>query len=211
RPALFSILIENPSVSMTKLSQLAAVLKAEFIDAMIASPRVRSSSQLLQEFTTNHHLTGVQNARVQALIAGTPEPIAMGENTAYNETAPPVAQSTTAEAVAAASSPSSEPTPSAESTPTAAPTPTAEPAILALQPITDQSAKTAKSDDPEADSALVAFFAEHASEIAAEADKPFQPIGGIYEELPTESEPKTAAAAAASAPAAASAIPASQP
>src|SRR5215472_14889859 len=59
RPALFSTLIENPSVSIQKLSQLAGVLKGEFVDAMIASPRVRSSSQLLQEFTTNHHLTGV--------------------------------------------------------------------------------------------------------------------------------------------------------
>jgi hypothetical protein len=199
RPALFSILIENPSVSIQKLSELAGALKGEFIDAMIASPRVRSSTQLLQEFTTNHHLTGVQNAKVQALIAGRPEANPIGEHAANNETTPPVSQSPTAEAIAAAPSPGCEPTPGAE------------PATVAVQVMTDQSAKSGQPDDPEADSALVAFFAEHASEIAAEADKPFQPIGGICEELPSESEPRAAAAAAASAPAGAPAPPAASP
>src|SRR5215469_9707092 len=102
RPGLFPILIENSSVSMTKLSELAVSLKGEFIDAMIASPRVRSSSQLLQEFTTNHHLTGVQNARIQALIEGNPEPITISEDTGNGEIPPPVLPSVATETVAAA-------------------------------------------------------------------------------------------------------------
>jgi len=50
--------------------------------------------------------------------------------------------------------------------------------------------------DPETEDALVAFFTEHASEIAAEGDKPFQPIGAIHEEMPAESEASSLAAAA---------------
>jgi hypothetical protein len=200
RPVLFPILIENSSVSMTKLSELAGSLKNEFIDAMIASPRVQSSSHLLQEFTKNHHLTGVQNARVQALIEGKPAPIAISEGTSGTEIPPPVLQSVTAEAVAETRGPSSELVPNLEPSQSSRSTTGAEPATLAVQPTADVSAKTAEPDDPEAESALVAFFAEHASEIAAEADRPFQPIGGIYEEMPAEFEPKVAARAA-SAPA----------
>jgi hypothetical protein len=46
---------------------------------------------------------------------------------------------------------------------------------------------------------VTAFLTEHASEIAAEADKPFQPIGPIHEEA-GQSEPQAVAAAAAASP-----------
>jgi len=40
------------------------------------------------------------------------------------------------------------------------------------------------------DEGLMAYLTEHADEIAAEVDKPFQPIGGFYEELvPSTEEP----------------------
>jgi hypothetical protein len=210
RPALFPILIENSSVSMTKLSELAGSLKGEFIDAMIASPRVQRSSQLLPQFTKNHQLTSVQNARVQALIEGKPLPIAIGEDSGNSEIPPPVFQSATAEAVAAAPGPSSGLVPNLEPTQSSRSTAGAEPATVAVQSPADVSKKTAEPDDPAGESALLAFSAEHASEIAAEADRPFQPIGGIYEEMPLEFEPK-AAAAAASAPAAAPTTPAVLP
>src|SRR5215472_15326448 len=210
RPVLFPILIENSSVSMTKLSALAGSLKGEFIEAMIASPRVQSSSQILQEFTKNHHLSGVQNARVQALIEGKPAPDAISEDTGSSEIPPPVLPSVTAEAVAATPGPNSEIVANLEPSRSSESTASAEPATLAVPPIAEVSAKTAEPDDPEAESALVAFFAEHASEIAAEADRPFQPIGGIYEEMPVEFEPK-AVARAASAPAGAPTTPAVLP
>ena len=54
--------------------------------------------------------------------------------------------------------------------------------------------------DPEADAAIGAFFTEHASEIAAEGDKPFQAIGGIYDPTLEEPEEKSLAAAASAAP-----------
>ena len=53
---------------------------------------------------------------------------------------------------------------------------------------------------------VTAFISEHAAEIAAEGDKPFQAIGGIYEKEGHAEEPASAAASAsaATAPAAVS-------
>src|SRR5579864_9042990 len=171
RRALFPILIENPSVSVGKLSELAATLKGEFIDVMIASPRVRNSPQLLETLSANHYLSGAQSARVQALITGNAVPVGVKEQIAITEA--PTEHASVTEI------------------------PSAEPAPVHTAPISSEQLKTTPDDaDPQADSALVTFFAEHASEIAAEANKPFQPIGGIHEELPTGAETKAAAAAA---------------
>ena len=175
RTPLFPTLLENPSASIGKLSELATHLKGEWIDLMIASPRVRASRQLLTDLSHNSELSGVQTARVQELITGKP---ATGEVEAA-----PAAQ-VVAELVA--QSVVSEPGPQSYAT-----APTVENHVQAaphgpeIEP------------DPEADDALVAFFTEHAAEIAAEGEKPFHPIGGIHEEMPRE-EPKSAAAAAAS-------------
>jgi hypothetical protein len=54
------------------------------------------------------------------------------------------------------------------------------------------------SADPETEKVLTSFLTEHASEIAAEGDKPFQPIGGIHEVIPA-AEPQAVAAAVGSA------------
>ena len=61
------------------------------------------------------------------------------------------------------------------------------------------------------DEGLVAYLAEHAAEIDAEADKPFQPIGGIYEETAGAEEPLSEAAPATAASTAAAAQPKRQP
>jgi len=55
--------------------------------------------------------------------------------------------------------------------------------------------------DPEVETVLITFLTEHAAEIAAEGDKPFQPIGGIYEASTAEEPVKAVAAAATAAPA----------
>lgn len=60
----------------------------------------------------------------------------------------------------------------------------------------------AGSDDV-LDESLTAYLAEHAGEISSEQGKPFQPIGGVYEELEGEeplTESATPAAASAEAP-----------
>src|SRR5213076_3420316 len=47
-----------------------------------------------------------------------------------------------------------------------------------------------EAHDPEVEDALVAFFTEHADEIAAAGNKPFQAIGGMHDEF--ASAPATA-------------------
>jgi hypothetical protein len=186
RTPLFLILLENPSVPIGKLSELATHLKGEWIDFMIASPRVRASRQLLTDLSLNKELSGVQASRVQELITG---------KAAVAEPQPrPVAQ-VVAPDPSETFIPESNPANHAEFS--------AEPHVEAVPHAAEGEA------DPESDDALVAFFSEHAAELAAEGEKPFHPIGGIHEEMPHE-EPK-AAAAAASAGSAPSAPVASSP
>jgi hypothetical protein len=64
-----------------------------------------------------------------------------------------------------------------------------EPATEAEQVSSPAEAPAAATQEPAdgdvADEALAAYLTEHAAEIATE-NKPFQPIGGVHEELPTE-------------------------
>ena len=164
RPALFPLLLENDSVSVSKLGELASTTKGQWIDAMIASPRVRGSRHLLQDLSSNKELSVEQAKLVQELIAGT--------------TAPAQAQST--------------------------PKANAEPVATAALSAQANHAAAAAPDlgvehDPEADQALVVFFSEHAAEIAAEGNKPFQAIGGIYDAF-AEAEEKSLAAAVSATP-----------
>jgi len=171
RPALFPLLLENSAVSVGKLSELAMTLKGEWIDAMLASPRVCGLRQLLTDMSSNNNLSGAQSAQIQQLITGKSSAV---DASASVEQLVPDAQPGF-DLVAAS--------PTAEQE-------TAHPAETNTDP----------SADPEAEDALIAFFTEHASEIAADADKPFQPIGGIHEEVHAEPEAQAAAAAASAAP-----------
>jgi hypothetical protein len=169
RPILFPLLLENPSVTVLKLGQLASTLKGEWIDAMLASPRVRGSRQILQDLSSNNQLSGVQSVRVQELITGKSTPVAIETlekpASATAELAPEGGQ--TGESGAATES----------------------------ETVTDPEAPA----DPQTEQVVAAFLTEHASEIAAEADKPFQPIGPIHEEA-GQAEPQAVAAAAGASP-----------
>jgi hypothetical protein len=186
RGALFPLLLENTSVSVSKLCELGSALKGEWIDAMLASPRVRNSPQVLTEMNANKNLSGVQAARLQEVITGKPAPVALAEAAVANN----LHQQT--ENVTGIIVPQTS-------------------ALPDELPRDTQAASAAETvddvPDPEADDALVAFFAEHAAEIASAGDKPFQAIGGIYEESVSPDEVKeeksVAAAASAASPAAA--------
>jgi hypothetical protein len=164
RPALFPLLVENASVSASKLSNIGATLKGEWIDVMLASPRIRRSPAILHELSTNKELSGVQSARLQELITGKShsQTIESGpERATPNEQAASPARETTKQ----------------------------EPAAEAA------NATLNAASDPEIENAVAGFMKEHAAEIAAEGEKPFQPLGGIHEEVTTD-EPRAAAAAA---------------
>lgn len=173
RSTLFTLLLENSSVRMAKLGELAASLKGELIDLMIASPRVRGSTQVLNDLSGNHNLSGVQAARVQALIDGRDYV---------------------------------EPEPDQESVAPELPTDSgSQPQEKAA---TSQVGEALEPADPETEKVISEFITEHAAEIAAEGDKPFQPIGGIHESEAHAEEPAaaTATASASTTPAAGSAM-----
>jgi hypothetical protein len=181
RPVLFPLLLENPSVTVLKLGQLASTLKGEWIDEMLASPRVRSSRQVLQDLSSNNQLSGVQSVRVQELITGKSTSVAM-------ETQEKPA-SATAEVVPDSDQPAPAVTTKGQE---AGGGPGAS---TESETLTDPEAPA----DPQTEQVVAAFLTEHASEIAAEADKPFQPIGPIHEEA-GQAEPQAVAAAAGASP-----------
>jgi len=97
----------------------------------------------------------------------------------------------------------------------------AEPKPQAAAPVSDPSSANeevlaavnseAAGSDEVLDEGILTYLSEHASEISAEADKPFQPIGGFYEEfVPDSEEPlteaETASAGAKTAPALSAAV-----
>jgi hypothetical protein len=173
RPVLFPLLLENSGVSLQKLSELAATLKGEWIDAMLNSPRIRASRALLDELGMNKGLSGVQIARVQELITG---------KTA--DTEPEVPKATASAA---------QPALSGQDAPGEV---IGQPQINSPAPASD----TEIVPDAETEKMVTAFLSEHAKEIAAEGDKPFQAIGGIYEEAAAEPQAAAAAAAASAGP-----------
>src|SRR5438270_826057 len=175
RPTLFPLLLENSAVTLEKIGQIGSTLKGEWIDAMLASPRIHKSPQVLRELAANNGLSGVQSVRVQELITGKSAAVAVVTNTVESKP----------ESISGALIPMQPPV-------------VAEPAAgtqaaAEFEVVPDPGAAEA---DPETEKVIIAFMTEHASEIAAEPNKPFQPIGGIQEEFGA-AEPKAIAAAAA--------------
>jgi hypothetical protein len=187
RPALFPLLIANSSVNTSKLGELAGSLKGEWLDFMLASPRVQGAPKVLLEMAGNKNLSARQSDRLKQIQAGVAPPVSAPPPTSPERTEDAALQTTLLQIP-----------PGEESELQAAQSPPIETA--------------AEGDGGEVESALVAFFAEHANEIAAEGNKPFQAIGGIFDEIHA-AEPQqvmAASASAAASPTAASA-PASQP
>lgn len=202
RPALLPVLVENPNASAAKLGELVSTAKNEIADVLIASPRVRNSHQLLRDLSANHALSGVQAARLQALMGGTPA--AADQEPAQLEAAPP----------------SSEPahvSPNLSAESTASLAPAIEMESMSSSSPADAGEEAAVSD-AETENAVGAYIAQHAAEITAEGDKPFKAIGGVFDEIAGAEDPAPAIALAAAAGAGAAAaadagtaIPASAP
>lgn len=73
-----------------------------------------------------------------------------------------------------------------------APGASSESTASAAQPGTESTSVTNEEADDVPDEAISAYLAEHAAEIEAEKDKPFQPVGGIVDLLGTDYFPVTA-------------------
>ena len=167
RPVLLPALLANPSVSNESLLELAQEAGRDVVETLLKSERVNRSPLILNGLLASPHLSGIQSENIRNLLQPVGDPA------------------------------SSVPTPSASpEEPKAAP-----------ETVTDkeggldevfQLAPAGASDesDPALDEGVLAYMSEHASEIAAESEQVFQPIGGFYEELVPSGEVEKAESAA---------------
>ncbi len=144
RPLLLPALLENPSVSVESLVELAAAASRDVAEIMLKSERVKQSSHIQQSLLSNPNVPAVASAPPEA--AGSPQ----------EEQVP-------AEAALRAPAPAPEAAPD--------------------EVLTQAPAVEASAPDDVLDEGILAYLAEHAGEISAEGEKPFQPIGGFYDEL----------------------------
>jgi hypothetical protein len=153
RLQLLPALLENPSVAEREIARLAVGASRDAIETMLQSPRVQSSPAILDSLRANPYLKPGEASTIAKLTAGSATPEAP-----IAGHAPEVAESH-----ATASSESHHD------------------ATASDQPAGDRPASEEASEVP--DESVAAYFAEHAAEIAAEKDKPFQPVGGIVDIL----------------------------
>ncbi|HEY3973330.1 MAG TPA: hypothetical protein VGM18_10020 [Candidatus Sulfotelmatobacter sp.] len=192
RPKLFPALLENPSISEGQLVKVGVGASKELIEMMLASSRVRSLNGVLQALLANPYLEKPKAEELRKLLA-TAASDAVPAQDATQDNAPAAEDNTSPvvspiKAVPAGSTEALDSTATAEAAP-----------------------------DPEADAVASAYFEEHAEDIAAQGEKPFQAIGGIVELLGENYFPvhdvaqAPAPEPAAAAPAAPAAAPAKKP
>jgi hypothetical protein len=72
RPSLFPALLENPSLSESKLAEAAAAGGREIIEQTLASPRAAKSYSVLQALAGNRELRDSEADRIRSLLAALP-------------------------------------------------------------------------------------------------------------------------------------------
>ena len=169
RPKLLPALLENPSVAETELVKFARSASADGITTLLQSARVRGARGILESLRANPYLKGEDSKTVALLLGG-------GASAAAASAVTAIISSATAE-VANAATP-------------AAPAQTALP--TAVSTASSDNGVAAEGDGDVADEAVSAYLAEHAAEIIAEQDKPFQPVGGIMDLLGADYFPVSA-------------------
>jgi len=156
RPKLLPSLLENPSVPESQLMKLATSAMRDTIDVIVKSQRAMGFSGVVETLKSNPYM---RTEEVEALRRG------------------PATATEAAPAVSAPSPPASPVVPVPESA-MAAPSP---PSVVEASPAPDTAAS--ESSAPESDEAVIIYMKDHAADIAAEGEKPFQSIGGVVELL----------------------------
>jgi hypothetical protein len=175
RPALLLALLENPAVSMDWLLRLANSISRDDVDTFLKSKRVSGSQEVMRSLAANRNFTGIQSAGIEERLALL---IAPAQVTSPEVQKPEVQ------------------TPGVQTPDQTTKVPTTKDAEKEGA-AAGKSAETAgvegenEADVP--DDEITKYLTEHASEIAAEGDKPFHPVGGSHGEI-TPSEPPAAEA-----------------
>ncbi|HET6169411.1 MAG TPA: hypothetical protein VFE01_04480 [Terracidiphilus sp.] len=181
RPRLLPGLLENPSISESQLAKLATSAMRDTIDIILKSARAMSFARVIDSLKSNPYLRKEEVEDLRKRAAGTSE-----KADAPNAPVPAEKRdSASPEMVTSAPSTSATSTAAAPATASAVEAPS-------------------ESADAEHEAAVSAYMTEHAHDIAAEGEKPFQAIGGVVELLGQHYFPvvDTAESTAAQAPAA---------
>jgi hypothetical protein len=154
RPKLLLALLENPSVPEAQIVKLATSAMRDTVEIILKSKRALSLSRVVSTLSSNPYLRREEAAQLRPKPS---DPVA-------EPSAPPPPP---AAEVSAAAHPSS-----AASVAEAVSAPTPPP----------EGEKTAVAADGH-DETVAVYMKDHAADIAAEGDKPFQAIGGVVELL----------------------------
>ncbi|HYM78768.1 MAG TPA: hypothetical protein VE377_22545, partial [Candidatus Dormibacteraeota bacterium] len=157
RPKLLPALLENPSVTEKQLVKLATSAMRDIVDVILKSPRAKSFAGVRDTLRSNPYLRKEEIEELRKFSLDAPKPIPVPDLTA-----PAVDDEV-------------GPEPEFES-----PGPAEAPAVASS---VDDHQTAADSAGPVDDETVAAYLKEHAHDIAAEGEKPFQAIGGIVELL----------------------------
>ena len=181
RPALLPALLQNPSVPEGQVAKLAVSASRETIEVLLKSSRVRSLASVLEVLKSSPYLKKEEAAEIARLTSASEA----AEELA-TPSAPTVREQSGPSTTAAETEGAKDQVPEAEKAETG----------------------TTTQDHEVHDEEVATYLKDHAHEIDAEGNKPFQAIGGIVELLGSDYFPVTKAgettpdaAPAASAPA----------
>jgi hypothetical protein len=153
RPKLLHALLENPSVPEAQIVKLAMSAMRDTVEIILKSRRALSLPRVVNTLSSNPYLRKEEAAQLRSK----PSDLVI----------PPSAPA---------------PAPATEASPAAQPSPAASVAEAVSAPTSpSEGDHTAASDGH--DEAVAVYMKDHAADIAAESDKPFQPIGGVVELL----------------------------
>ena len=158
RPSLLPALLENPAVREPQLVKLASTALRDTLEIMLKSKRIRSLRPVIEAFIASPYLRKEEAQEFRALLSGGTAP-----------SVPALAQSPV--------QPSS-PKPATATTNASQPSPAARPAQTAPSEPHEPEAPAGPEDET-----VSSYLTEHAEDIAAEAHKPFQAIGGSIDLL----------------------------
>jgi hypothetical protein len=157
RPKLLPALLGNPSVPEAQLVKLATSAMRDSIEVILKSPRALSFSRVIDTLKSNPYLRKEEAEQLRKPPAGGSAPTA-----ATPPDAPPSEKHT--EAVAVTTRPDSSSA--------------ADPIEAAIPQPAPHDASSAGDDE-----VVSVYITDHAADIAAEGEKPFQAIGGVVELL----------------------------
>ena len=170
RPKLLPALLENPSVPESQLVKLATSAMRDTIGVILKSKRATSFASVIDTLKSNPYLRKEEIAELSKRADGDGHVAATASSVAVEENPPDVPASSLV----------------APETSSATAAETDAPATV--------EATSPEPVNTEDDEAVSAYMTEHAADIAAEGEKPFQAIGGIVELLGQDYFPVVATA-----------------